>query len=201
MFTFTFLGLEWELDFSSWSWWVAQGFSALLLICLVISMQQKTRTRLMWWNTIGIASGLIGAIFLGIAPVIILMAISLARNIVILIFSYYQKVKLSISLTCLIVLSIAFVVANAIFWGNWLSGMSIAVGIGFLIGFFQTTPKKMRLGISIVRIPAFIFSILTTNLVQGITELFAFISGVIAIKRLDIKKKPATENELDSVQK
>jgi hypothetical protein len=193
MFSFTFLGLEWELDFTSWTWWVAQGFSVLLLVCLVVSMQQKSRTRLMLWNTVGIASGLIGAIFLGIASVIILMAISLARNTIVLIFSYFKKVRLSITLICIITLSIAFVAANIIFWENWLSGMSIAVGIGFLIGFFQTTPKKMRLGISIVRIPAFIFSILTTNLVQGITELFAFISGVIAIKRLDMKKKQKPE--------
>ena len=158
-------------------------------------MQQKTRIKLMWWNTFGIGFGAIGAIFLGIASVIVLMSINFIRNVGVLISSYYPKTKRWIMLTFGATLVAAITAANIIFWENWLSGMSIALGTAFIIAFLQATPKRMRIGLALCRIPAFVFSILTTNLIQGITELVALISGLTAIIRLDLKKATTTDPE------
>jgi len=149
----------------------------------------------MWWNTIGMAFGLIGGFFLGLTSVIIFMTINLARNITVLIISYFPKTKPAIIWTLAVILIAALTIANIVFRVNWLNYMSIAVGIGFIIAFFQPTPKKMRLGIAIVRVPAFVFSILTTNLVQALTELVAFTSGLVAIIRHDINKKVAPDKQ------
>jgi len=184
-----FLG-SWSIDFTSWSWWTSQFFAFLLLVCLIVSMQQKTRTKLMWWNTVGMFFGVVGAIFLGFASVIILMTINFSRNVTVLIFSYFPNAKQRIFWSFGAALIIAVTTANLIFWENWLSGMSIAVGIGFIVAFFQMTPKRMRFGLCIMRFPACAFAILTTNLVQAVTETVAFTSGLIAIIRLDMKKKP-----------
>jgi hypothetical protein len=189
-----------SFDFTHWAWWVSQFFSFLLLVCLIVSMQQKTRKKLMWWNTTGMLFGLIGSFFLSHAnatvgtAVIILMAVNFSRNTTVLVFSYFPNAKRKVFWPFGGALIAAVVIANIIFWKGPLLGlMGIAIGIGFIIAFWQTTPKGMRYGLAMMRFPALAFSILTTNLVQGVTEMVAFTSGVIAIIRLDIKKKNAEE--------
>jgi hypothetical protein len=186
-----------SIDVTSWSWWTSQVFALLTLICLVVSMQQKVRTKFMWWNTVGMFLGLIGTIFLGEEPAIILTAVNLTRNIIVLILSYHPKAKPAVNWIFGTLLIAALTIANIVFWEGWLNVMSIAVGTGFIFSFFQPTPKRMRLGLSIVRFPACAFAILTTNLVQAITEIVSFVSCLVGIIRLDIKRKnqPRAESE------
>ena len=187
-------------DFSSLSWWVSQIGPIILLVCLIVSMQQRTRKKLMWWNTTGMFVSFIFTFFLGVIPVIILVGINLARNIVVLIFSHFEKVDRWIEWTAGILLIIALVVANIIFWNGIMSIASIAVGTAFILAFFQPTPKRMRFGLALVRFPAATFHFFGGNFTQVITELVVFTSGLVGIIRLDIKRK-STDTEVDEKPK
>ena len=176
-------------DFSDGSWWISQIGPIILLVCLIVSMQQRTRKKLMWWNTTGMFVSFIFTFFLGVVPVIILVGINLARNIAVLIFSHFKHVDKRIEWAVAILLVVALVTGNVVFWDGWMSIFSIAVGTGFIVAFFQPTPKRMRFGLACVRFPAATFHFLAGNFMQVVTELVVFTSGLIGIIRLDIKRK------------
>ena len=175
-------------DFSAVSWWISQIGPIILLVCLIVSMQQRTRKNIMWWNTVGMFVAFVFTFWLGVIPVIILIGINLARNIAVLVFAHFEKVDSRIQWLVGALLVLVLIVANVVFWQGLLSVGAIFVGTGLIIGFFQPTPKRMRIVLAIMRPPSATFHLWSGNWTQVVTELAVMVSGIIGIIRFDIKK-------------
>jgi E3 ubiquitin-protein ligase DOA10 len=180
----------------TWQWWVAQILLSVVLLLVVVSMQQRTAVRLLWWRWIATATCFIALIFLGSIPALIVCTAGIIRNSVALYFAYKPKTPTYIKWIASILIVAMLITLNAIFWEGYLTVLTMIFAIGFLIMFMQRKPSTTRL-IGLVVYPIGItFNILILSPMGTALELFALLSTIVAIFRLDIKNK-ATSSQTD----
>jgi len=180
-----------------WQWWVSQAFALVGLFFVIWSMQGKTRKRVLWLNTTATMFLLVGLLFLGNVSAIILMSVSVSRNITALIFAYYPRAHKAWIWITSIILATALIVLNIVFWDNWLNAISIIIGIGFIISFMQEAPRNMRLTIIWFRIIALVYFIILLAPINAVMETLGLVATIVGIIRLDLKKKKPPCEQLE----
>lgn len=179
----------------TWQWFVSQGFAFIGLIFVIISTQQKTTKGIMIHRNIATLAVFIGLCFLGNLSGIILCGVGILRNLAGLIFSIKQNTKQYVKVITGICLVALLTTLNIVFWKNWLNILSIVLGTMFIITFLQRSPKAVRIWTVVSEVVSITYyGLLIAPINVGI-EVFGFISAIIGIIRLDIKRKPKAETQ------
>ena len=111
------------------------------------------------------------------------------RSVILLILSYKAELSKLIKWSVFAVLAVSLVVLNIIFWENYLSLLSIAVGMAFLTAFIQSKPANVRRVSIAAASLAIIFYILMFLPVNAVINVSVLISSVVGLVRLDRRKK------------
>jgi len=173
----------------TWQWWVCQALMAVALVFVVIQMQQKTAVRLLWYRMVATLIALVAVSFLGIWSVIIVMIAGIIRLCVALFFAYRPTTKIIYKYVAGLFIVALIISLNVIFWENWLSGLSIVFGISMVIMYLQRDAKRMRIVAVPVGLLGVTFYSLQLTPMNAAIELFALLSTIIGIIRLDRKQK------------
>ena len=173
----------------TWQWWVSQGFAVVGLVFIVVSMQQKTRVRILFFNLVATAFLLASVCFLWQLSAIVLMGVNTVRNITALGFACYPNTKRVYIWLTSAVLAIALIALNIVFWKSWLNILSITIGIGFIVAFMQTKPKNLRAIIVGVRLVAIVYWGLLLAPINASIEVIGLISTIVGIVRFDLKRE------------
>jgi len=173
----------------SWQWWVCQAFSTVSIIFCVTAMQQKKTTDILWHRSIFSLLLFGGVCFIGKLPAMIMIGMGFVRSLVLLFLSYKTKISGSIKWSVFGVLAVSLIALNIIFWENYLSVLSIAVGLAFLTAFIQSKPANVRRVSIVAASLAIIFYILSFLPVNAFINLSVLISSIVGLMRLDRKKK------------
>ncbi|MDR0462153.1 MAG: YgjV family protein [Christensenellaceae bacterium] len=173
----------------TWQWWVSQGFALIGLVCLVASMQQKGRVKILSWNLCAACAMFTSCCFLWKFSAMILMGVSSVRSVTALLFAMYPKTNRWIFLITNVVLGSAIIALNVIFWQGWLSILSIIIGIGFILAFAQTKPKNIRRTIAPVRLISTTYYCFLLAPINAVIEITAFVSTAIGMIRYDRKTR------------
>jgi hypothetical protein len=144
---------------------------------------------MLWHRTIYSLLILAGGCFLGKLSAIILMGVALIRNIILLILSYKTKLPKPVKITIFSALAVSLIVLNIVFWENWLSLLSMATGLVFLIAFIQSKPVNVR-RISVAAASlSIIYYILIFSPTNAVINIAVLISSTVGLARFDRKKK------------
>ena len=172
----------------TWQWWVCQGFALVSIIFCVTAMQQKKTTDILWHRSIFSLLLFAGVCFLGRLPAMIMIGVGFLRSVVLLILSFKPETSRMVKWSVFAVLAVSLIVLNIIFWENYLSLLSIAVGLTFLIAFIQTKPANVR-RVSIAAAGlAIVFYILMFLPVNALINVSVLISSIVGLVRLDQRK-------------
>jgi hypothetical protein len=173
--------------------YIAQAFGILALIAMVLSYQQRTRSRLLAFQ---IAANLLLAsnyYLVGAITGCVMCLISVARSFV---FSKsdtsWGKSRLWFYGFMLISL-----VAGIATWGGFTSMFALAATLVLTVALYSQDPKRMRL--LLLPCPAlYIVYNYTNHSLGGMgSDLFCFISAVIAVWRFDIRKTDKAEGRVE----
>jgi len=173
----------------TWQWWVSQGLALVSIIFCVLAMQQKKTTDMLWHRTIYSLLIFGGGCFLGKLPAMIIMGVAFLRNVVLLILSYRAKISKIMKWSVFAVLASTLIALNIIFWENYLSILSIAVGLAFLTAFIQSKPVNVRRVSVGAAALAIVFYILVFAPVNAVINLAVLISSIVGLVRFDKRKK------------
>lgn len=171
----------------TWQWWVCQAFSTASIIFCITAMQQKKRTDILWHRSIFSLLLFGGVCFLGNLPAMIMIGVGFLRNLVLLILSFKTNLSILIKWSIFVALAVSLIVLNIIFWENYLSLLSIAVGLAFLTAFIQTKPVNIRRVSIVAASLAIVFYILSFLPVNALINLSVLISSIVGLVRLDKK--------------
>jgi len=180
---------EFVQDAMTWQWWVCQAFSTVSIIFCVTAMQQRKTTDILWHRSIFSLLLFGGVCFLGKLPAMIMIGMGFIRSVILLILSYKAELSKLIKWSVFAVLAVSLVVLNIIFWENYLSLLSIAVGMAFLTAFIQSKPANVRRVSIAAASLAIIFYILMFLPVNAVINVSVLISSVVGLVRLDRRKK------------
>lgn len=176
------------LDGLSWQWWVCQAFSLASIVFCISAMQQKKTTDILWHRTLYSLLLFGGVCFVGKLPAMIMIGMGFVRSLILLILSFKAAIQRWIKWLVFGILAASLIALNIIFWENYLSLLSIAVGLAFLTAFIQEKPVNVR-RVSIVAAGiAIIFYILMFLPVNAMINLAVLISSIVGLFRLDRKK-------------
>lgn len=174
--------------FDSWQWWVSQGFGLVTLVIIAISMQQKCKVRLMWFRVFAVCVALVGVSFLGALSAIIMVGAGVISNLVLLYLAYKPDAHKVIKFGSGFFVVMLVVVLNIIFWENYLSGMSIAVGILMFIACLPEKAATVRKLLIPAQVLIVTYWILLLAPIQAVVDIVVFVSAIVGIVRLDMKK-------------
>lgn len=172
-----------------WNWWVCQGLALIGLVFIIISMQQKTAIKLLWYRFVALCFINIGLCFLGDISAIILGASGTVQVVIALIFAYYPKTKPTVKWTAIALLAVSIVILNIIFWFGYLNILAIAYGAVGLVAFMQKRPAAMRLTVIPACILGMVYFSLLLAPINAAIDGIVLISTVVGIIRLDTKRK------------
>lgn len=176
------------LDGLSWQWWVCQAFSLASIVFCISAMQQKKTTDILWHRTLYSLLLFGGVCFVGKLPAMIMIGMGFVRSLVLLILSFKAEIQRWIKWLVFGILAASLIALNVIFWENYLSLLSIAVGLAFLTAFIQEKPVNVRrVSIAAAGI-AIVFYILMFLPVNAMINLAVLISSIVGLFRLDRKK-------------
>ena len=175
----------------SWQWWVSQALALVSIIFCVTAMQQKKTSDILWHRVIYSILIFAGGCFLGKLPAIIMMGVAFLRNAVLLILSYRAKTPPIMRWSVFAVLAASLIALNIIFWENYLSILSIAVGLAFLTAFIQSKAVNIRRVSVLAACIAIVFYTLLFSPVNALINVAVLISSIVGLVRLDRQKKKA----------
>jgi len=153
------------------------------LLCLATSMQQKSRVRILGWNLCAAISMFVSCCFLWNFSAMVLMGVSSVRSVTALIFAIFPSIKFRWLVLTNVVLGVAIVGLNIVFWQGYLSVVSMVIGIGFIVAFAQSRPSRIRYTIAPFRIISTTYYLILFAPINAVIEITAFVSTVIGIWR------------------
>ena len=119
----------------------------------------------------------------------IMIGMGFVRSVILLILSYKADISKAIKWSVFGVLAVSLIALNIIFWENYLSLMSIAVGMAFLTAFIQSKPANVRRVSIVAASLAIIFYILSFLPVNAVINISVLVSSIVGLVRLDRKKQ------------
>lgn len=180
---------EFAQDISTWQWWVSQAFALVSIIFCVSAMQQKKTTDILWHRTIYSLLIFGGGCFLGKLPAMIMMGVAFIRNLILLLLSFKSELSKLVKWSVFALLAVSLIILNIIFWENYLSLLSIAVGLAFLTAFIQSKPVNVRKVSIVAAAISIVFYILVFAPVNALINVAVLISAIVGLVRLDKKQK------------
>ena len=176
----------------SWQWYVSQGLTNVAIIFCITAMQKTKLTDMLWHRSLYSLLLFAGVCFLGELPAMIMIGIGFVRTLVLLILSYKENATQRTRVIIFVTLALALIGLNIGFWEGWLSALSIAVGILFLLAFIQTQSKNVRRVTIVASSVAIVFYLLSFMLVNALINLAVLISTIVGILRLDKRERKYT---------
>lgn len=180
---------EFLQDTTEWQWWVSQSFALVSMIFAFTAMQQRKRTKILWHRSIYSLLLFIGVCFLGKISAIIMVGIGFFRTLVLLFLAYKTKLSKLIKWLVFAGLAAILITLNIIFWENYLSLLSIAVGLAFLIAFIQEKTINVRRVSIVAALIAIVFYILVLSPANAIINVAVLVSSIIGLFRINRKEK------------
>ena len=175
----------------TWQWWVAQGFALVSIIFCITAMQQKKTSDILWHRTIYSLFIFGCGCFLGVLPAIIMMGVAFLRNLILLLLSFKTKISKLAKGWIFAALAASLIALNIIFWENYLSLLSIAVGLAFLTAFIQSNPANVRRVSIVAASLAIVFYVLVFSPVNAIINIAVLTSSIVGLVRLDKRGRKA----------
>ena len=170
-------------------WWVSQGFAFIALVLVVVSFQQKEKTKLLWVRSFSVGAAFVGSLFLWSIPVVISFSISIVRIAFALYYAYKPNLKAWIKYGVCVFLFAALVAFNLVFWNGYLSVLSIIYGTLGIITFMQKNARLIRFVSLFFAGFGVVYFLLALSPISAIIDSIAFITAIVGIVRLDLKKK------------
>lgn len=170
---------------------IAQIIGVLILILTVISIQQKTKEKILMYQIIanvldGIQYFLLGAITGGVIGFL-----NVLRCIV---FYWYKKKDKKPSVLFLIIFILVAIGSGIISWQDNFSIIPIIVTIIFTYGLWQDNVKVTRICTSLTAGGWSIYGLAFKGFSRAIGSIAECISAIISIVRYDILKKEGKSN-------
>lgn len=176
-------------------WIINQIFAFIGLIFVVFSYQQKSTKKLLILRNFATLFVFIGLCFLGNISAIILCAVGVIRNLVTLYFAMKPNIKKITKIIASILLILLLIILNIVFWKNLYNLYGILLGIMTIFIFMQEKSSSIR-KISVVSgILSIIYYSLLLSPINVMIEFIGWLSAIIGIIRLDIKKKDRINNK------
>jgi zinc transporter ZupT len=171
--------------------WIAQALGAVAVIIQVVTYQRNNRTDIL----LGVMSAqilfVVHFILLGGYTGAAVNAIGATRN---LIFAKSKKIiKSSLLLWVFLVLQLTVTVLT---WQGLLSCLALLGAWLSTIAFWQSNPRNIRRLIIFMPLCWFVYNLFISSYVGMASNMFVFVSTLIAIYRFDLSPKEAREKIL-----
>jgi hypothetical protein len=170
--------------------YIAQALGILALIIMVLSYQQRTRNRLLMLQ---IAANLLLAsnyYLIGAFTGCVMCLISVARSFVFS-KSHTRWGKSRLWFYGFLIIS---VVAGALTWGNFYSIFALAATLLLTVALYSQDTKRMRLLLLFCPPLYFVYNFVNHSIGGMGSDIFCFISALIAVWRFDIRKADKKED-------
>jgi hypothetical protein len=158
----------------------------LMVMFVVISIQQKTKDKLLIYMTIANILYAVQYFLLGKITGEIILIVCIIRC---LIFYYYSKKNLKPSLTFLIIFIICYIVFGILSWQDIFSILPICAWIIYTYGIWQDNMKITRICAGLNSIWWAIYNVIIGSFILFLKETIELCSATISIIRQDILKK------------
>ena len=165
---------------------IAQTFGIIALILTVISVQFKTKEKIVMCSVL---ANIVVAIQFFLLNAVTGGVISIINAIRCIVFYIYKKKDLKPSIITLIIFEIVAVVSGCISWQNIWSLIPILVTILYTYGLWQDNVKVIRITTGIVGGGWAIYDLIVRAYVGALQETSQLISAVISIYRNKNKEK------------
>jgi hypothetical protein len=178
---------EFLQSLSTWPWWVSQVFALVGMVFCITAMQQQKTTSMLWHRSIYSLLIFFGVCFLGQLSAIVLTGVAFVRNIVLLVLSKHEKVSKETRVSIFIILALSLILLNLWFWENYLSFLSIALGLAYLTAFAQSKPASVRKISLLAASIAIVFYTLIFSPVNVLINIAVLVSAIVGLRRFDRK--------------
>lgn len=165
---------------------IAQTFGIIALILTVISVQFKTKEKIVMCSVL---ANIVVAIQFFLLNAITGGVISIINAIRCIVFYIYKKKDLKPSIITLIIFEIVAVISGCISWQNIWSLIPILVTVLYTYGLWQDNVKVIRITTGIVGGGWAIYDLIVRAYVGALQETSQLISAIIAIYRNKNKKE------------
>ncbi len=169
------------------SFYLAQVCGFLIMICNAISVQFKTKDKILICLVIANLFGVVQYFLLNAITAAVVYIISTIRCII---FYYYEKKDLKPSIIVLLAFEIIAVISGAFSWQNIWSIIPIIVTVIFTYGLWQNNLKVTRISTAITGLGWVLYNIVVRAYVGAIFDSTLAISAIIALIK---SRKPVKE--------
>ncbi len=173
---------------------IAQVIGFLALALSAFSFQQNTQRRIMIWQSLSCALFIVHFLLLGAYTGALLNLVAMVRSIV-----YSQRGnKWADSLAWLFVFWGAIALSGVFSWKGPLSLLPLAAMMLTTLSMRIKIPKYIRL-LTLPSAPLWlVYNVVNKSIAGVFTEIFALVSILVAMIRLDILKRPPKTEEASS---
>lgn len=162
------------------SFYIAQICGLAILICNTISVQFKTKDKVLICFVIANLFGIAQYFLLGALTAAIVYIISTIRCIV---FYYYDKKKLKPALSVLLLFEIVAIVSGVLSWQNIWSLIPIVVTVVFTYGLWQDNIKITRITSAFTGFGWVSYNLIVRAYVGALLDGALGISSIVALIR------------------
>ena len=162
------------------AFYIAQICGILIMICNIISVQFKTKDKVLICFVIANLFGIVQYLLLDAITAAVVYTISTIRCIV---FYYYEKKELNPSLTALLVFEFTAVISGILSWQNLWSIIPIIVTAVFTYGLWQKNLTTTRITSALTGFGWVIYNFVVRAYTGALLDGALAISSIIALIR------------------
>ena len=162
------------------NFYLAQICGLLIMICNAISVQFKTKDKILICFVIANLFGIAQYFLLNAITAAVVYIISTIRCIV---FYYYEKKDLKPSLIVLMIFEVLAIICGALSWQNMWSIIPIIVTVVFTYGLWQKNLRVTRISTAITGFGWVFYNIIVMAYVGALFDGALAISSIIALIR------------------
>ncbi len=169
----------------SWQWWTAQGFAFVGLIFIIISFQQKSTIKLVWFKFVSTFCVFVGFLFFGNIPAILMNGAGVLRNSVAVYFAYKPQTNKAYKYIAGGMIVSLLVALNIVFWKDYFNLYSMILGTAFVFTYLQPTAGRIRYFSIVSETGAVVYYSLLFAPMNIAIEATGLISAIVGIFRID----------------
>lgn len=168
---------------------LAQICGGIVLILTVISVQFKTKEKIVMCSVL---ANLFAAIQFFLLGALTGAVVSVLNTIRCLVFYFYKKKDLKPSIVILLVFEAIAIISGAFSWQNMWSLIPIVVTVIYTYGLWQDNVKVIRIASGVVGFGWAIYDLVVMAYVGALQETSQLVSAIVALYR-----NRKTEKEVD----
>ena len=169
---------------------LAQIIGAIILVCVVVALQQKSKTKVLMGYMIANVLFIIQFLLLEAYVGAIIYVVNTIRTIV---FYYFKKKDMKPSVWVLIIFMIACIISGIVAWENIYSIIPVVAAIMYTYSMWQDNLKVFRIMAVIALIGWVTYNFVSMAYTGALTEIIHLTSAIVAIVRYDILKQKSEE--------